>query len=144
MYLQLKSCHNRRRDGLEALKGFLVFVLEIVSVDIPEEPFNELVLLRLCVLKDGQRDGGGVVLVLRQPDGGDPVSSLLVALRPVEGLQVLQKLRLRAHPSLRPLHTYFVTLEPALTERCNTHIGAIEEELLAAEHPGEGVPVEGD
>ena len=52
--------------------------------------------------------GSGVILVFRQADGGDLLCSLLIALRPIEGFQVLKKLGLCADTSLGPLHTYFV------------------------------------
>merc|ERR1711875_182590 len=94
------------------------FSLKVVSVNVPEEPFNELLLLRLSILKDGQRDGGGVVLVFRKADAGDPFRSLLVALRPVELLQILQKLGLCADPSL-------------------SSVSAVEEGLLTSEYPVE-------
>ena len=42
-----------------------------VPVDVPEEPLNELLLLRLSIVEDGNGDGGGVVLVFGQADGGD-------------------------------------------------------------------------
>ena len=74
-----------------------------VPVEVPHEPLDKLLLLRLGVLDDGDGDGGGVVLVLGQPDGGDPLGGLLVALRPVERLQVLEQLRLSANPPLGSL-----------------------------------------
>merc|ERR1712032_1126287 len=101
-----------------------LFTLELVTVEVPEEPFNELLLFRHSVLQDSNRDGGGVVLVLWQSNAGDPLSGLLVALWPVERLQVLQELGLSAHPPLGP-------------------VSALEEEHLASEHPGHGAPVEG-
>merc|ERR1712088_1033358 len=75
-----------------------------VPVEVPEEPFNKL--------------------LLRQADGGDLLCSLLIALRPIEGLQVLKKLGLCADTSLGP-------------------VSALEEDHLASEHPGDGPPVEG-
>ena len=80
-----------------------------VPVEVPEEPFDKLLLLRLSVVDDGHSDGSGVVLVFWQADGSDLLSSLLIALRPIEGFQVLKKLGLCADTSLGSLHTYFVT-----------------------------------
>merc|ERR1719222_523337 len=95
-----------------------------VPLDVPEEPLDELLLLRLSVVEDGNGDGGSVVLVFWQANGGDLLGSLLVALGPVEGLQVLQKLGLCADSPLGLVST-------------------LEEAHLASEHPGHGPPVEG-
>merc|ERR1719222_1757356 len=95
-----------------------------VPLDVPEEPLHELLLLRLSVVEDGNGDGGGVVLVFGQADGGDLLGGLLVSLGAVEGLQVLQKLGLCADSPLGPVST-------------------LEEDHLASEHPGDGPPVQG-
>merc|ERR1712037_709035 len=58
-----------------------------VPVDVPEEPLDELLLLRLSIVEDGNGDGGGVVLVFRQADGGDLLGGLLIGLGAVEGLR---------------------------------------------------------
>merc|ERR1719222_547768 len=70
-----------------------------VPLDVPEEPLDEL-LLGLSVVEDGDGDGGGVVLVFGQADGGDLLGVLLVSLGAVEGLKVLQKLGLCADSPL--------------------------------------------
>merc|ERR550539_1428024 len=95
-----------------------------VPGDVPEEPLDELLLLRLSVVEDGDGDGGSVVLVFGQADGGDLLGGLLVGLGAVEGLQVLQKLGLCADSPLSPVRT-------------------LEEDHLATEHPGDGPPVQG-
>merc|ERR1712037_427277 len=76
------------------LAPFLPLFTWSCPVDVPEEPLDKLLLLRLSVLEDGDGDGGGVVLVFGQADGGDLLGSLLIGLGAVEGLQVLQKLGL--------------------------------------------------
>ena len=76
----------------------------------PEELSHKLLLRSGSVVEHHDGDGGGVVLVLGQPDGGDPLGGLLVALRPVERLQVLQQLRLSAHPPLGSLERDFIKI----------------------------------
>merc|ERR1719397_2067441 len=77
----------------------------------PRGTFNELLLFRHSVLQDSNRDGGGVVLVLRQSNAGDPLSGLLVAVsspRFNRGKLYSNYSRSRSNSSLRYLF-YYIT-----------------------------------